>query len=71
MGNSPSKVRKSWQIWWIFSLHDVRDGGWNEINRKLRVATKKGSKFFWFSQVTGQLKSCKMIIYHQQEISDR
>jgi hypothetical protein len=27
--------------------------------------------FFGFSQVTGQLKSCKMIIYHQNEISDR
>jgi hypothetical protein len=35
------------------------------INRKLRVAT------VGFSQVTGQLKSCKMIIYHQHEISDR
>jgi hypothetical protein len=37
----------------------------------LRVATKIGSTFFGFSQVTGQLKSCKMIIYHQHEISDR
>jgi hypothetical protein len=25
------------------------------INRKLRVATKIGSTFFWFLQVTGQL----------------
>jgi hypothetical protein len=24
-----------------------------------------------FYQVTGQLKSCKLIIYHQHEISDR
>jgi hypothetical protein len=35
------------------------------------VATKIGSTFFWFLQVTGQLKLCKMIIYHQHEISDR
>jgi hypothetical protein len=34
------------------------------IKRKLRVATKIGAHFFGFSQVTGQLKSCKMTFYH-------
>jgi hypothetical protein len=29
------------------------------------------SYLFGFQQFTGQLKSCKMIIYHQHEISDR
>jgi hypothetical protein len=38
------------------------------INRKLRVATKIGSTFFWFLLLPG---SCKMIIYHQHGISDR
>jgi hypothetical protein len=33
----------------------------NIVNRKLRVATKIGSTFFWFLQVTGQLKSCKWL----------
>jgi hypothetical protein len=33
------------------------------INRKFHVATEIGSSFFGFQQFTGQLQSCKMIIY--------
>jgi hypothetical protein len=32
---------------------------------------KTEAHFFGFQQFTGQLKSCKMMIYHQHDTSDR
>jgi hypothetical protein len=52
-------------------LARCNSGKKKEINRKFRVATEIGSTFFDFYQVTGQLKKCKIIIFHQHEISDR
>jgi hypothetical protein len=49
----------------------------NHLNLKFRDATEIGARFLEhifnlvFNKLTGQLKSWKMIIYHQHEISDR
>jgi hypothetical protein len=55
--------------YFFVSIFDLRLK--QEINRKLRVATEIGSTFFWFLTSYRAAEKCKMIIYHQHEISDR